>query len=199
MCDMAKIFVAGDNDIDNLISEATTRLAAELRAAIDQQQRCLASIEDGKSDLPSIGDVASGFIAAMMSLATLQTLKTVKTVITSQPPSFVYGKQHVQEWLANDRPYDYMAVTTAIMELKKAHFLRLWRLPKQGNCCRYKFMKSPAEFPMEYRVFRKIGNYFFLTLGDGETSMVVDWDRARTNVVSGLNDLLNMPRSQREP
>ena len=53
-----------------------------------------------------------------------------------------------------------------------AKLLRFWALRSRHNVIRYKFLKPPADHPLEYRVFRKIADYFGVELGLTGTSIV---------------------------
>lgn len=180
---MVKIHVAHDNDIDDLMKEAKAGLTTELHKAITQLQRCLSGVEVD-SNIPTVSEIASSYVTILMMSAEFQTLRSLKACINTRPPSYVHGEPKVSEWLANDQRFDYMAVSTAIVALKDAGLLRFWRLRKRENCVRYKFLKPPADYSLEYRVFQKIADYFGVDLGLTETSILADWNCRTTRIVS---------------
>ena len=51
---------------------------------------------------------------------------------------------------------------------------------------------------MEYRIFCKLADYFGVALGFQDTTLVGDWSRARTTVVSGLSEWLRQPPTRKK-
>ena len=177
------IYVVREIDLDALIATHEEQLKQALDAVATLSRDYASGDAEARSRWPNSEKL--GFIGTVViqQQARLEVLKELKAAITAQPPAARVQGREIEQWLDYDGPYSEYAFSKAYEALAANKLLRKWIRPKHRGC-RYKFLKSPAEYPREYNIFRKMALHTGVLLYDNQTSFAFSWDFRRPAIIA---------------